>query len=148
MTSESKGHFGPEPSIPILLVCHSENNKEQWKCWVNSLMRANSASWGPLDPKIWGGGIGKSQIHNYNNQINPYFLLNRGGGAAAPCPPEADPMLSILCWFKSWLDSKVNSKRTPTRVEHSSRLVSEQESFMVIEAAIFYLEDTTLSSRN
>ena len=34
-------------------------------------------AWGPLDPKIWGGGgiWERVRFHNYNNQTNPLYIL-------------------------------------------------------------------------
>ena len=62
-------------------------------------------TWGPLDPKIGGGGwVGavstKSQIYHYKNQKNPYFPQNLGGGGGRPpAPPAADPMVHDIIDF-------------------------------------------------
>ena len=54
--------------------------------------RGSYNAWGPLDPKIWGGGWGggieKIQIYHYKNQKKSIFSPKLGGGRPPPLPPR------------------------------------------------------------
>ena len=52
-------------------------------------------TWGPLDPKIWGGWGGaestKSQIYHYKNKKIQIFPKIWGAAAPLPPPPGSGP---------------------------------------------------------
>ena len=54
-------------------------------------------TWGPLYPKIWGGGWGggidkKSDLSLQKSKKSIFFPKSGGGGGRPPAPPAADPM--------------------------------------------------------